>query len=120
MGGAEGAGGPRGRGQGREPRTAGRGQPLLGEWMTVDAAPVLLDLAKTAPEEKYQIRALRGYIRLARQFADARRRAGRDVPRRVGGRRARRREEAGRRSDVRLSRASTCCGWPSRRPRRRR
>ena len=41
---------------------------LLGEWMTVDAAPVLLDLAKTAPDEKYQIRAMRGYIRLVRQF----------------------------------------------------
>ena len=41
---------------------------LLGEWMTIDAAPVLLDLAKTSPEEKYQIRALRGYIRLVRQF----------------------------------------------------
>lgn len=41
---------------------------LLGEWMTVDAAPVLLDLAKTAPEAKYQVRALRGYIRLVRQF----------------------------------------------------
>jgi hypothetical protein len=36
--------------------------------MTMDAAPVLLDLAKTAPEEKYKIRALRGYIRLVRQF----------------------------------------------------
>ncbi len=41
---------------------------LLGKWMTSDAAPVLLDLAKTTPEEKYQIRALRGYIRIARQF----------------------------------------------------
>ena len=41
---------------------------LLGEWMTADAAPVLLDLAKTAPGEKYQVRALRGYIRIARQF----------------------------------------------------
>ena len=41
---------------------------LLGEWMTVDAAPVLLDLAKSAPGEKYQVRALRGYIRIARQF----------------------------------------------------
>jgi len=41
---------------------------LLGEWMTMDAAPVLLDLAKNAPEEKYKIRALRGYIRLLRQF----------------------------------------------------
>ncbi|MBC8872390.1 MAG: HEAT repeat domain-containing protein, partial [Planctomycetes bacterium] len=41
---------------------------LLGEWMTVDAAPVLLDLAKNSPDAKYEIRALRGYIRLARQF----------------------------------------------------
>ncbi|MFH1924797.1 MAG: HEAT repeat domain-containing protein [Planctomycetota bacterium] len=39
---------------------------LLGEWMTADAAPVLLDLAKT--EGKYKVRALRGYIRLVRQF----------------------------------------------------
>ncbi|HET6880790.1 MAG TPA: HEAT repeat domain-containing protein [Pirellulales bacterium] len=41
---------------------------LLGEWMTADAAPVLLDLSKTAPGEKFQARALRGYIRIARQF----------------------------------------------------
>jgi HEAT repeat protein len=41
---------------------------LLGEWMTEDAAPVLLDLVKSAPGEKYQGRALRGYIRIARQF----------------------------------------------------
>ncbi|MFM2093078.1 MAG: hypothetical protein RIS70_202 [Planctomycetota bacterium] len=41
---------------------------LLGEWMTIDAAPVLLDLVKTAPGEKYQTRAIRGYIRIARQF----------------------------------------------------
>jgi HEAT repeat protein len=39
---------------------------LLGEWMTADAAPVLLDLAKSG--NKYQARALRGYIRIARQF----------------------------------------------------
>ncbi|MDD4269696.1 MAG: PBS lyase [Pirellulaceae bacterium] len=41
---------------------------LLGEWMSVDAAPVLLELAKTATDSKYQVRALRGYIRLVRQF----------------------------------------------------
>jgi HEAT repeat protein len=41
---------------------------LLGQWMTADAAPVLLDLAKTLPEERYKVRALRGYIRIARQF----------------------------------------------------
>ena len=41
---------------------------LLGEWMTIDAAPVLLDLTKSAPGDKYRVRALRGYIRIARQF----------------------------------------------------
>lgn len=40
---------------------------LLGEWMTVDAGPVLLDLAGESGN-KFNIRALRGYIRLARQF----------------------------------------------------
>jgi HEAT repeat protein len=42
---------------------------LLGKWNGVDAAPVLLTLATGAPSEKYQIRALRGYIGLARKFA---------------------------------------------------
>jgi len=41
---------------------------LLGEWMTIDAAPVLLDLSKTIVEDKYKVRALRGYIRICRQF----------------------------------------------------
>ncbi len=40
---------------------------LMGEWMTEDAAPVLLELAKL-PSNRYQIRAMRGYIRIARQF----------------------------------------------------
>jgi len=41
---------------------------LVGEWMSVDAAPVLVDLAKNAKDQKCQVRAVRGYIRLARQF----------------------------------------------------
>jgi HEAT repeat protein len=41
---------------------------LLGEWMDVDAGPALLDLAKNAADDKYKVRALRGYIRLVRQF----------------------------------------------------
>ena len=45
------------------------GSRVLGQWMTVDAAPVLLELAKSPSSSKYQVRALRGYIRLARQFA---------------------------------------------------
>ena len=40
---------------------------VLGEWMSVDAAPVLLDLARTG-NPRYRIRALRGYIRIARQL----------------------------------------------------
>jgi HEAT repeat protein len=43
------------------------GSRLLGEWMTIDSAPVLLDLAKTSGQ--YQGRAFRGYLRLVRQFA---------------------------------------------------
>ncbi|MEM8667812.1 MAG: HEAT repeat domain-containing protein [Planctomycetota bacterium] len=42
---------------------------LLGKWNGVDAAPVLLDLAKTSPSSKYRIRALRGYLGLARKFS---------------------------------------------------
>jgi HEAT repeat protein len=52
----------------RQPEMQDTATRLLGEWMTIDAAPVLLDLAENAPEKKYKIRALRGYIRLVRQF----------------------------------------------------
>lgn len=41
---------------------------LLGKWMTVDAAPVLLSLATAEPGGRFKTRALRGYIRIARQF----------------------------------------------------
>ena len=41
---------------------------LLGSWMSVEAGPVLLELAKTLTDEKYKTRAIRGYIRLVRQF----------------------------------------------------
>jgi HEAT repeat protein len=40
----------------------------LGAWMGADAGPVLLDVVKSVREEKYKIRVLRGYIRIARQF----------------------------------------------------
>ena len=40
----------------------------LGEWMTADAAPSLLELAKSHPNEKFRGRALRGYLRIARQM----------------------------------------------------
>lgn len=40
---------------------------LLGSWMTVDAGPVLMNVAKQ-PKHAYRIRALRAYLRLVRQF----------------------------------------------------
>jgi len=55
--------------KGSDEKLQDTGSRILGEWMTLDAAPVLLDLAKNAPSDKYQVRALRGYLRLARQFA---------------------------------------------------
>ncbi len=44
------------------------GTRALGNWMEVDAAPVMLELATSIKGDKYQVRALRSYIRLARQF----------------------------------------------------
>ena len=41
---------------------------LLGEWLSADAAPHLLALAQNLREPKYRIRALRGYVRCARQL----------------------------------------------------
>jgi hypothetical protein len=52
-----------------DPQLQDTASRLLGEWMNVDAAPVLLDLAKTAPGDKYPVRAMRGYIRIARQLS---------------------------------------------------
>ena len=52
-----------------DPQLQDTGSRLLGIWNSVDAAPVLLDLAKNAPAEKYRVRALRGYIGVARKFA---------------------------------------------------
>ena len=50
------------------PELQDAGTKLLGEWSTIDVAPVLLDLSKSAPDEKFQVRAMRGYIRVVRQF----------------------------------------------------
>ena len=41
---------------------------VLGQWPNPEAADALLELAKTDPENKYRVRALRGYIRIARQL----------------------------------------------------
>ncbi|MFG0288663.1 MAG: HEAT repeat domain-containing protein [Rhodopirellula sp. JB044] len=40
---------------------------LLGNWMTVDAADVLMKIAQQ-PNHPYRIRAVRGYLRIVRQF----------------------------------------------------
>lgn len=40
----------------------------LGDWMTPDAAPGLLELARNAADNSIKVRALRGYLRIARQF----------------------------------------------------
>ncbi len=40
----------------------------LGQWTSADAAPVLLDLHKAATDQKLKTRAIRAYIRIARQF----------------------------------------------------
>ena len=42
---------------------------LLGKWMTPDAGAVLVELAGTLPPGKFHTRAVRGAIRIARQFA---------------------------------------------------
>jgi HEAT repeat protein len=51
-----------------DPQLQDVGTRLLGEWMTIDAAPVLLELSSSKIGDKYRVRALRGYIRIARQF----------------------------------------------------
>jgi hypothetical protein len=56
-------------GKGTDPQLQDVATRLLGEWMTIDAGPVLLDLAANAPGDKYKTRALRGLIRIARQFS---------------------------------------------------
>jgi hypothetical protein len=40
----------------------------LGEWKSVDAAPILLDLHNAVGDERLKGRAIRAYIRIARQF----------------------------------------------------
>ena len=41
---------------------------VLGEWNSVDAAPILLDLHNAVSDERLKVRAIRAYIRIARQF----------------------------------------------------
>ncbi len=41
---------------------------ILGTWVGSDVGPVLLDLSQSIETEKFKIRVLRGYIRIASQF----------------------------------------------------
>lgn len=41
---------------------------VLGNWMTMDAAPMLYSLSEKMPEDKYRVRAVKAYLRIARQF----------------------------------------------------
>lgn len=41
---------------------------ILGQWMTPEAAPVLLEVAEKIDDPRFRVRALRGYLRIARQF----------------------------------------------------
>ena len=52
----------------KDPATKDASARVLGEWLSADAAPALLEIVKTDPDAKYQVRALRGYIRIARQL----------------------------------------------------
>jgi HEAT repeat protein len=51
-----------------DPQVQDAATRVLGEWMSADAAPVLLDLARTLGDNRLKVRALRGYIRIARQL----------------------------------------------------
>jgi HEAT repeat protein len=41
---------------------------VLGQWKSADAAPVLLDLHDTTTDNRIKIRAIRAFLRIARQF----------------------------------------------------
>jgi hypothetical protein len=49
-----------------DPKLLDTSTKLLGDWASADAAPVLLELSKTA--RGFQVRALDGYIRIANKF----------------------------------------------------
>jgi HEAT repeat protein len=51
-----------------DPATKDAATRVLGQWVNTDAAPALLEIAKNDSDRKYRIRALRGYIRIARQL----------------------------------------------------
>ena len=51
-----------------EPQIKDAATRVLGEWPNADAAAALLEVAQKDSENRYRIRALRGYLRIARQL----------------------------------------------------
>jgi len=54
--------------QGNDPELQDLATVALGNWMTPDAAPPLVDLIESGKAERFQVRMLRAYIRIARQL----------------------------------------------------
>jgi HEAT repeat protein len=54
--------------QANDPMLKDTATRLLGEWPDATAAPALLAIAKSEKDTKYQVRAMRGYLRIARQL----------------------------------------------------
>ena len=52
----------------KEPQIKDAATRVLGDWPNADAAAALLDVAENDSENRYRIRALRGYLRIARQL----------------------------------------------------
>jgi HEAT repeat protein len=67
VGGQQALAGAQAAAAGDDDAAANAATQALGRWLTPDAAPVLLDLAKSG-NSAYRVRCLRGYIRIIRQF----------------------------------------------------
>jgi HEAT repeat protein len=67
VGGKQALAGAQAAAKGDDESAADAATRALGRWLTPDAAPVLLELAKTG-NPAYRVRCLRGYIRIIRQF----------------------------------------------------
>jgi HEAT repeat protein len=67
VGGQQALAGAQAAAEGDDDSAANAATQSLGRWLTPDAAPVLLELAKSG-NSAYRVRCLRGYIRIIRQF----------------------------------------------------
>ena len=67
VGGQQALAGAQAAAAGGDDAAANAATQALGRWLTPDAAPVLLELAKSG-NSAYRVRCLRGYIRIIRQF----------------------------------------------------